>query len=72
MPPDEHDSSGMFWHAIDGIDILGAPYGSPEFVEKYLHKKLRKHEQPLDFITFVAKMEYSKEAHKMLTGSAGT
>jgi hypothetical protein len=42
------------------------PYGYPEIVEKYLQKKLRKHEQPLDFISIVANMRYSREAHKML------
>jgi hypothetical protein len=58
----------MLWHANDGIGILGTPYGSPEFVEEYLQKKLGKHEQLLDFITIVAKMGYSREVHKMLTG----
>jgi hypothetical protein len=57
-------------HANDGINILGPPYGSPEFIEEYMQKKLVKHEQLLDFISVVAKMGYSREAHKTLKGSA--
>jgi hypothetical protein len=54
----------------DGINIIGTPYGSPEFVEEYLQRKLAKHEQLLDFISDVAKMGFSRETHKMLTGFA--
>ena len=35
-----------------------------------MQRKLAKHEQLLDFISVVAKMGFSKEAHKMLIGSA--
>jgi hypothetical protein len=45
------------------------PYGSPEFVEEYLQRKLAKHEQLLDFILVVAKMGFSREAYKMLIDS---
>jgi len=46
------------------------PYGSPEFVEEYMQRKLAKHELLLEFNLVVAKMGFSREAHKMLIGSA--
>ena len=49
---------------------MWAPYGSLEFVKEYLQKKLGKHDQLLDFITYVAKMGFSRDAHMMLTESA--
>jgi ketopantoate hydroxymethyltransferase len=55
------------WLDCDGIDILGTPYGSPEFVEAYLNDKLIKHKELLSFIKDVAKMGYPREAHMMLT-----
>ncbi len=42
--------------AYDGINILGTPLSSPEFLKWYLHGKLEKHKLLLDFITDVAKM----------------
>jgi hypothetical protein len=36
MPSDEYDHSGPTWPPNDGINILGTPYGPPEFVEEYL------------------------------------
>ena len=70
MPTDEFDPSGPVWPTNNGIDILGTPYDSPVFVEEYLHRKLAKHARLLDFISVVAKMGYSREAHKMLIGFA--
>jgi len=55
------------WLDCDGINILGTPYGSPEFVEAYLNNKLIKHKELLSFIKDVAKMGYPREAHKMPT-----
>ena len=49
---------------------LGTPLGSPAFVEQYLHSKLEKHKLLLSVIEDVAKVGYSREAHKMLTGYA--
>jgi hypothetical protein len=72
MPTDEFDPSGPVWPTNNGIDILGTPYDSPVFVEEYLHRKLAKHARLLDFISVVAKMGYSREAHKMLIGSAAS
>jgi len=74
-PAEEHEPfydpmAGPDWPACDGVNILGTPYGSPEFVEAYLDNKLVKHKQLLSFIKDVAKMGYSREAHQMLTGSA--
>ena len=33
-PSDEHDPSSMIWPASDDINILGTPYGLPEFVDE--------------------------------------
>jgi hypothetical protein len=61
---------GPSWPENDGIKILCTPLGSPTFVEEYLDKKLLKHNTLLSFIVDVAKMDFPREAHKMLTGSA--
>ena len=55
---------------IDGTNILGTPYGSPEFVEDYLNDTHVKHKQLLSIIKDVAKMGYSREAHQMITNFA--
>jgi hypothetical protein len=39
-------------------------------LEEYLNNKLQKHKLLLSFIVDVAMMGFSREAHKMLTGSA--
>ncbi len=49
---------------------MGTPLGSPAFIEEYLHDKLQKHELLLSFIKDVANMGFSRESHKMITGSA--
>ena len=58
------------WPESDGINIPRIPLGSPAFVEQYLHTKLEKHRLLLYFIEEVAKVGYSREAHKMLIGCA--
>ena len=60
---------GPSWPDNDGINILGTPLGSPAFIKQYLQGKLEKHTLLLDFITDVAKMGFSRRAHKMLTGA---
>ncbi len=57
----------LLWPESDGIDILGTPLGSVEFIKPYLHGKLEKHKLLLNFITDVAKMGFSSQAHKKLT-----
>jgi hypothetical protein len=52
------------------MNILGTPLGSPAFVEEYLQKKHEKRKLLLSFIVDVANMGFSRESHKMLTGSA--
>ena len=56
------------WPENDGINIMGTPYGSPVFVDAYLHTKLNKHKEVLAFIRDVAKMGFPRETHKMLAG----
>jgi hypothetical protein len=58
------------WPKNDGVNIIGTPLGSPTFVEEYLYKKLVKHKLLLSFIVDVANMGFSRESHKMLSGSA--
>jgi hypothetical protein len=62
-------NQGPHWPEADGINILGTPLGSPAFAEQYLQGKLKKHELLLSLIENVAKDGYSREAHKMMTGS---
>ena len=57
---------GLSWPENDGINILGTPLGFPVLIKHYLHGKLEKHKLLLDFITDVAKMGFSRHAHKML------
>ncbi len=59
------------WPSDDGIDVLGTPLGSLEFVESYLFGKGMKHRELLYFITEVASVGFPREAVAMLTGAAG-
>ena len=74
--PNEFDDAfyephqGPSWPEADGINILGTPLGSPAFVTQYLQGKLEKHKLLLSFIEDVAKVGFSREAHKMLIGYA--
>ena len=54
----------------DGINVLGTPLGSSDFVESYLLGKGIKHRQLLSFITEVAAARFPREAVAMLTGVA--
>ena len=56
--------------ADDGINVLGTPLGSSDFVESYLFGKGIKHRQLLSFITEVATAGFPREAVAMLTGAA--
>jgi len=75
-PPEENDdsfydnSSGPTWLENDGVNILGIPLESPAIVEEYLGNKLMKKKLLVSFIVDASKMSFSREAHKMLTGSA--
>ena len=42
------------WPTTDGINVLGTPRGSLEFIESYLFGKGVKHRQLLSFIQNVA------------------
>ena len=55
----------------DGINVMGTPLGSPEFIEAYLFGKGVKHRQLLSFIQDVAAAGFPREAVAMLTGAAG-
>jgi len=52
----------------DGINVLGIPLGSSDFVESYLFGKGIKHRQLLSFITEVATTGSPREAVAMLNG----
>ncbi len=64
-------NSKRIWPSDDGINILGTPLGSPEFIESYLFGKGIKHMQSLSFIQDVAAGGFPREAVAMLTGAAG-
>ena len=55
----------------DGINVLGTPMGSPDFIESYLFGKGIKHGQLLSFIQEVAFAGFPMEAVAMLTEAAG-
>ncbi len=59
------------WPTDDGINVLGTPLGSPEFIDSYLFGKGLKHRQLLSFIQDVAAAGFPREAVAMLTGAAG-
>ena len=55
------------WPTNDGINVLGTPVGSPEFIESYLFGKGIKHKQLISFIQDVAATSFSRKAVAMLT-----
>jgi len=61
----------MQWIDEDGINVLGTPLGSSDFIESYLFGKGIKHRQLLTFIQEVAEAGFPREAVAMLTGAAG-
>jgi hypothetical protein len=62
--------SARLWPQANGIDILGTPLGTPDFIEAYLFKKGIKHRQLLCFIHEVVVSGFPREAVSMLTGAA--
>jgi hypothetical protein len=54
----------------NGIIIIGAPLGFPDFIESYLFGKVIKHRQLLSFIEEVVADGLPKKAVAMLTGAA--
>ena len=62
--------SRRIWPSDDGINILGTPLGSPEFIESYLFGKGIKHRQLLSFIQDFAAAGFPREVVAMLTGAA--
>jgi len=62
--------SRRIWPEEDGINVLGTPLGSPDFIDSYLFGKGIKHRQLLTFIQEVATAGYPREALSMLTGAA--
>jgi hypothetical protein len=61
----------MLWTDEDGINVLGTPLGSSDFIESYMFGKGIKHRQLLTFIQEVAEAGFPREAVAMLTGAAG-
>ena len=59
------------WIDEDGINVLGTPLGSPDFIESYLLGKGIKHRHLLTFIQEVAEDGFPREVVAMLTGAAG-
>ena len=59
------------WIDEDGINVLGTPLGSSDFIESYLFGKGIKHRQLLTFIQEVVDVGFPREAAAMLTGAAG-
>jgi hypothetical protein len=77
LPPSEENDEDYYNHSIgptwaenDGVNIIGTPLGSLAFVKEYNQSKLQKHKLSLYFIANVAKMDFSRVAHKMITGFA--
>ena len=58
------------WPDDDGINVLGTPMGTPDFIDSYLCGKGIKHRQLLTFIQKVALVGNPREAIAMLTGTA--
>jgi hypothetical protein len=63
--------SKRIWLTNDGINVLGTPLGSPEFIESYLFGKGIKHGQLLSFMEDVAAAGFPREAVAMLTEDVG-
>jgi hypothetical protein len=57
------------WVDEDGINILGSPLGSSDFIDSYLFGKCIKHRQLLTFIQEVDEAGFPREAVAMLTGA---
>ena len=71
MENDLDPDSIRIWPTNDGINVLGTPLGSPEFIESYLFGKGIKHRQVLSFIQDVAAAGFPRETVAMLMEAAG-
>jgi hypothetical protein len=63
------EASTRFWPADDGVNLLGTPLSSPEFVESYLKGKGHKQGKLVEFVKEVAAAGFPREAVAMLTGA---
>ncbi len=69
IDPSDQESTRL-WPEADGINVLGTPLGTPNFIESYLFGKGIKRRQLLTFIQDVAVVGFPREAVMMLTGAA--
>ena len=69
MDPFDPDSERM-WVDENGVNILGTPLGTPNFVSSYLQGKGLKHLLLLLFIRDVASSGFPREAELILKGAA--
>jgi hypothetical protein len=63
-------NNARLWPESDGINVLGTPLGTPEFIESYLFGKGIKHRQLMGFIKDVAAASFPRKAIAMLTRAA--
>ena len=68
MDPLDPDSK-RFWLDDDGINVMGTPLETPEFIDSYLFGKGIKHRQWLTFIQEAALAGNPREPIAMLTGA---
>ncbi len=62
--------SSRIWPEDNGMNVLGTPLGSSQFVTSYLHGKGLKHMLLLQFIEDVVAVGFPREAEQMLKGAA--
>ena len=70
LTDDSDPDSFRQWLDDDGINILGTPLGSPDFIESYLFGKRLKHHVLLNCIQEAAAASFPRETVAMLTGVA--
>ena len=58
------------WPDEDGINVMGTPLDTPDFIDSYLFGKGIKHRQLLSFIHEIATAGHPREAIAMLTGAS--
>ena len=63
-------NNARLWPESDGINGLGTPLGTPEFIESYLFGKGIKYKQLMGFIKDMATVGFPREAIAMLTRAA--
>ena len=62
--------SARLWREDDGINVLGTPLGSPDFIESHLFGKDIKYRELLNFIQEVASACVPRAVVAMLTRAA--